>query len=81
MSRNRYTRLIHDRDEARLGRQHRDLARIARSLRSQNNKAIKPLELPELPELPAGSGAKARRRVRLEQKQLHKTTRPAAVSS
>lgn len=59
MSRNRYTRLIHEQDEARLDTQLRELRRLACTLQRQ---------LTETVELPVEDQLKMRRRARLEQK-------------
>ncbi|UQS22860.1 hypothetical protein L1857_08535 [Amycolatopsis thermalba] len=67
MPRTRYTRLVHDRDEARLSLQIRALRQLAHELRHQPTEVI---ELPVLIDL------KRRRRARLEQKRHHK---PAPV--
>lgn len=71
MPRNRYTRLVHERDEVRLEQQIRDLRRLAWELRHQQ-----PVEVVELPVL---ADPKARRRARLEQKRSHRPERPATA--
>jgi|GEM_PF-5812088 len=67
MPRTRYTRLVHDRDEARLALQIRALRQLAHELQHQ------PAEVVELPVL---IDLKRRRRARLEQKRQYK---PAPV--
>lgn len=60
MARNRYTRLVHDREDARLNEQERAMQSLAWELR---RRPTGPVELPVLPD------PKARRRIRLIQKQ------------
>lgn len=72
MSRNRYTRLIHDQDEAPLNHRIRDLRRLARTLRYQPVGMIEPaVELPIV-------DRKTRRRARIEQNRCHKPELPSA---
>lgn len=71
MSRNRYTRLVHDRDEAQLNRQLRDTHRLVWALRRQPADVV---------EQPAIDEPKVRRRIRLEQKRCHKPT-PVLIST
>lgn len=72
MARNRYTRLVHEREEVRLNLQRRDLERLARELRSQ------PIDVVELPTV---LDLKGRRRARLEQNRLHKPVRVGAAAA
>lgn len=71
MSRNRYTRLIHEQDEARLNTQLRELRRLACTLRRQ---------LTETVELPVEDQLKMRRRARLEQKR-RRTLAPISATT
>jgi hypothetical protein len=73
MSRNHYTRLIHDQNQAHLNEKIRDLDRLARSLRSQPTGLVEPPV-----EIATHSDRKALRRARLEHKRLHKPTLPSA---
>jgi hypothetical protein len=72
MPRNRYTRLVHDRDEARLDRQIRDTHRLAQALRRGATDVV---GLPVV--LPATADRKAYRRDRLAQKRRHTPDLPS----
>lgn len=72
MSRTRYTRLIHDRDEALLNQQHRDLRRLAWALRRRPAEPV---------ELPAVNEPKKRRRDRIKQKQRRTVAHQTTTSS
>jgi hypothetical protein len=73
MPRTRYTRLIHDLDEALLNQQRRDLDRFARRLRRLRYAPVQ-----EPIELPATDTAKDRRRARLARK---RRLQPVAVTT
>lgn len=72
MPRTRYTRLEHEREEARLNARRRDLERLARELQSR------PVEVVDLPIVP---NLKDRRRARLQQNRLHKPVRAGAAAA
>jgi len=65
MSRNRYTRLVHDLDEAQLNQQIRDACHLESVLRRESVEAVGP----------------ARGRARLAQQRRHKKLRPENTQS
>jgi hypothetical protein len=72
MSRNRYTRTIHEEEAARIARRENDLDAFEREFRQLGAETVVPEPLDE---------AKTRRQVRLGHNKRHKSKHPRTTSS